>query len=364
MPTTNVQHSADFSGQNFYCGIDVHKRSWTVTIRSLGLQVGYFTQPPCAEDLAQHLRSRFPGGNFYSVYEAGYFGTGPHERLCSLGIHNLIVNPADIPATDKQRKTKTDLHDSRALAEYLEKDELKGIYIMERSQQELRSLFRLRLCKSKDLTQAINRLKGFLSYFGIPLPGNWDRFAYLSREALRALSNLELSSQAGTLCLQEHLRDVLERRRCLLETTRQLRTLVQEKFAGSYRCLVSIPGIGPITAVALLAEVGDFSRFRTPRQFASFLGLMPWENSSGESTSTKGIQPRCNHYLRPLLIEAGWSALRRSPELLLYYRRHALRNSKKAIVKVAHKLALSARAVVLHQQPYDPAHRHWSVTTN
>lgn len=354
MPITNFQHFADYSNQDFYIGIDVHKKSWTVTIRSLNLQLGFFTQPPCPNTLAAHLKKKFPGGNYFSVYEAGFFGTTIHDQLCSLGIHNIIVHPGDIPTTDKQKKTKTDLHDSRSLAGYLEKNNLKGIYVLPREQQELRSLFRLRISKSRDLTRAINKLKGFLIYFGIELPDSWNRSAYLSKRTLNCLSDLRLATQAGNLCLREYLEDILYRRARLVAITSQLRSQVQTYYSTPYECLLSIPGIGMKTAIALLAEIGDFERFKDPDQFCSFLGLMPWENSSGETFRTKGIQPRCNQFLRPLIIETAWAAIRHAPKLLLYYRKHAIKNSKHAIVKVARKLVLIARGVVLKRQRYDP----------
>src|SRR6185437_9818900 len=81
-------------------------------------------------------------------------------------------------------------------------------------------------------------------------------------------------------------------------------------------------------------------------------GLCPWENSSGESTKTKGMQPRCNRHLRPLLIEASWAAIRKSPILFAYYSKHAIRNPKQAIVKVAAKLAMIAKGVATSQQLY------------
>jgi transposase len=353
MPTTNFPHFADFVNEDFYVGIDVHKKSWTVTIRTLGLEVGHFTQPPSAEALASYLTKTFPGGSYHSVYEAGFCGTTIHEHLSKLGIQNIIVNPGDIPITDKQKKTKTDLHDSRFLADCLEKKSLKAIYILPREQQELRSLFRLRVSKSRDLTRAINKLKGFLIYFGVKLPEPWNH-AYLSKKALGWLNNLELATQAGSLALQEYLQDVLYRRERLVAITRQLRSQVQLYYPSQYEYLLSIPGIGMITAIALLAEIGDFNRFKDPDQYCSFLGLMPWECSSGEKSRTKGIQPRCNHYLRSVIIEASWSAIRKAPRLLQYYRKHAIKNSKHAIVKVARKLALIARSVIVNQQYYDP----------
>lgn len=353
MPTTNFQHFADFANQDFYVGIDVHKKSWTVSIRAMGIQVGHFTQPPSPDTLAAYLKKHFPGGNYFSVYEAGFFGTTIHERLCDLGIQNIIVNPGDIPTTDKQKKTKTDLHDSRFLAECLSKRNLRGIYILHREQQELRSLFRLRVSKSRDLTRAINKLKSFLMYFGLQLPEPWNH-AHVSKRALNWLSKVQLTTAAGSLALKEYLQDILYRRERLVTITRQLRTQVQLYYSKQYEYLLSIPGIGMITAIALLSEIGDFQRFKDPDQYCSFLGLMPWECSSGEVSRTKGVQPRCNHYLRSVIIEASWSAIRKAPGLLLYYRKHAIKNSKHAIVKVARKLALIVRGVILKQQYYDP----------
>ena len=134
MLSTNLQNSIDFKGQKFYVGLDVHKKSWAVTIRSMGIQVAHFSQPPVAEILSCYLRKNFPGGDYYSAYEAGFCGTGFHEQLCKLGINNIIVHAADIPSTDKQKKNKTDVHDSRSIATQLEKGNLEGIHVLSREQ--------------------------------------------------------------------------------------------------------------------------------------------------------------------------------------------------------------------------------------
>src|SRR6185437_17162965 len=100
MPNSNFQKTIDFESQNFYVGLDVHKKSWTVTVRSLGRQVAHFNQPPDAGSLVSTLRNKFPGGDFHSAYEAGFCGTVHHELLVRAGINNIIVHAADIPCTD------------------------------------------------------------------------------------------------------------------------------------------------------------------------------------------------------------------------------------------------------------------------
>jgi transposase len=353
MHSTNVINSIDFNGQKFYVGLDVHKKSWAVTIRSLGIEVARFTQPPNAAALKTYLVKHFPGGHYFSAYEAGFCGTGSHEQLCKLGISNIIIHAADIPVTDKQKKNKTDMHDSRYIAQYLESGKLNSIHVLTREQQELRSLFRLREAKVRDLTRINNRLKSALMYFSIILPEDIGRKEYLSLKALKWLSNLELATAAGTIMLQRYTEELTYQRKQLYQITKQLREQVQQTASRTYECLRSVPGIGGVTAMGLIAEIGDFNRFNSPDQYCSFLGLCPWEDSSGDTVKTKGMQPRCNHHLRPLLIEASWTAIKRSPVLFAYYSKHAVHNSKKAIVKVARKLALIAKGVATTQQLYD-----------
>jgi len=251
MPKTNFDNSIDFKGQKFYVGLDVHKRSWAVTIRSMGIEVGRFTQPPSAATLVAHLQKNYPGGQYFSAYEAGFCGTGIHELLCKFGINNILIHAADIPATDKQKKNKTDLHDSRFIAERLEKGDLKGIYVLTREQQELRSLFRLRESKVKDVTMANNRLKSFLMFFSIELPETIGKKEYLSLRALGWLSNLELASTAGTITLRQYIDELKYQRKQLYQITKLLREQIQATDPQTYRCLLSVPGIGGVTAMGV-----------------------------------------------------------------------------------------------------------------
>lgn len=351
MPTTNLQNSNDFNGQKFYVGLDVHKKSWTVTIRSLGMEVSHFTQPPGAEALSNYLKREFPGGIYYSAYETGFCGTGIHEQLCKLGIKNILVHAADIPSTDKQKKNKTDLHDSRAIAGHLERGNLEGIHILTQEQQELRSLFRLRESKVNDVTRANNRLKSFLMYYSIKLPETVSKNEFLSNKALTWL-NMELGCASGTFALKQYIEDLKYQRQQLFYITKSLRVQVQALHEKTYKSLISVPGIGAITAMGLIAEVADFSRFNDPDEYCSYLGLCPWEDSSGDTIKTKGVQPRCNSHLRPLLVEASWQAIRKSRTLFAYYSKHTGKSGKKAIIKVARKLALIAKGVATTGQLY------------
>ena len=144
------------------------------------------------------------------------------------------------------------------------------------------------------------------------------------------LMKLSLSTEAGTIVLKDYIEDILYHRKQLFEITKELKSHIRAKYAEEYKLLLSIPGIGLITAMALLSEIGDFKRFKDPDEYCSFLGLTLWTNSSGDTEMVIGIQLRCNKHLRPLLVEASWTAIRKEPALLMYYRKHAVKNNKHA----------------------------------
>jgi transposase len=345
--------ATDFTGQTFYVGLDVHKKSWNVSVRTMDFEVAHFSQKPDVQALSRYLTGRYPGGDFVSAYEAGFCGTTLHHALCEAGIKNIVVHPADIPQTDKQRKNKSDVHDSRAAARYLEAGVLTAIYIMPAEQQERRALFRLRATRVKDVTRCNNRLRSLLYFLGIPLPEAFKDKQYLSCKILDHLRTVPLLTQQGREVLDHYIEDLLYQRQQLALITKQLKASVLSLYKDAYNSVITAPGIGAVLAMALLSEVGDFSRFTDPDEYCSYLGLAPSKRSSAGRIYSEGMQPRCNRYLRPLLIEAAWQAIRFCPVMLHYYRKHAAKGEKKAIVKVAAKLALIARALIINHSVYN-----------
>lgn len=347
--------ATDFTGHTFWIGLDVHKKSWTVTIRTSQLEVAHFTQEPNAEQLAHYLRRTFYNGEFNSAYEAGFCGTAAHHALCKAGIHNIIIHPADLPKTNKQLNNKTDLHDSRAAARYLEAGLLKSIYIMPVEQQQRRALFRLHQSKVRDVTRCSNRLHSFLDFFSVQLPEQFANKRYISKRFVAWLKSVKLQTEHGANVLHQYIEELVYQRKELLEITKKLKLAMLDHYAQQYKSMLTVPGYGPITVAALLTETGDLSRFDERDQYTSYLGLVPAEHSSGETIHYSHLQPRCNTHLRPILVEAAWMAIRNCPALLSYYKKHVRKNDKKAIIKVARKLALIARSVALNQSVYQPS---------
>ena len=106
----------NFEGQNIFVGIDVHLKSWNVSIFTDDLHHKTFSQPAKAELLSTYLKLNFPNAIYHSVYEAGFSGLHAHYELTNLGIHNIVTNPADVPTSDKERRRKTDKVDSNKLS--------------------------------------------------------------------------------------------------------------------------------------------------------------------------------------------------------------------------------------------------------
>jgi len=352
MPTNKT---TDFTGQSFYVGLDVHKKSWSVTVRTLGLEVAHFSQAADPDHLVRYLHKRYPGGDFISAYEAGFCGTSAHCSLRRAGIQNIIINPADLPQTDKQKKNKNDHNDSRATARYLEAGILRSIHIMTDEQQELRALFRLREAKVGDVTRANNRLRSFMHYFSIRFPAHLQDRQYLSNAHLDWLRTVNSKTQQGQDTLFQYIEDLVYHRKQLLGLTKKLKAAVLNKYPQYYASGLSVPGVGSITAIGLLTEMGEPDRFDDPDQYCSWLGLVPAERSSGDTVYSVVTQTRCNKHLRPMLIEAAWVAIRKCPFLLAYYKKHVGKDSKKAIIKVPAKLALIILAVMRNKTTYNPA---------
>lgn len=151
--------SFSFKGQKIFVGLDVHLRSWSVTVLSEQAVLKKFKQDPSPAALNKFLTNTYPDAEYYSVYEAGFCGFWIHWELHNLGINNIVVNPADAPTMTGERLRKTDAIDSGKLARSLRSGELKGIYVPDSLATEIRSLIRLRDSLTKDQTRHKNRFR-------------------------------------------------------------------------------------------------------------------------------------------------------------------------------------------------------------
>lgn len=340
--------TSSFDGQRVYCGFDVHKRTWDVCVRANGCQVKAFHTDSDAGAIIARLKAAFPGAEFHSVYEAGLCGFHAHRALCAAGFRNIVVNPADVPTSGRERAFKSDATDCRKLARHLENGDLHGIDVPSAELERMRSLVRRETQVRDAATRCANQLKSSLLFHGgreVP--------ALLGRHALDELeTQAKASDDFETQSLVRQLRFLREERARIVADERAL----QEKpgYAEDVARLTSIPGVGYRTATVLQAELGDVSRFPSAGHLASYVGVSPHLNGSGDGQKAEASGSRKKRQLHYLLVQAAWIAAGRDAALCALFGQLCRRHRKtRAIIAVARKLLLIAFAVLRRKQPYD-----------
>lgn len=343
----------DFRDQRFHIGIDVHKKNWVVTIRSHQMELKTFSMNPSPEDLHIYLQRHYPGGRYYSTYEAGFCGFWIHRKLHSYGIENIVIHAADVPTSHKEKTRKTDKVDSRKLARELENGSLNAIYVPEEFYQQLRSLRRLRTSSVQNQTRVKNRIKGHLHYYGVAIPPERPN-SYWSGHFINWLGSLEFAHPTAEDYLFYCLEELQQHRERTVNITRKLRQYCKDHdLMEQINYLRSVTGIGFVAAITFFTELIDINRFPTLDHLAAFIGLVPSVNSSGDRHSEERLTERRNRFLRHVIIEAAWVAVRKDPALTLAFIELTKRMKKQdAIIRIARKLLNRIRFVWKNQQNY------------
>ena len=346
----------NFEGQNIYVGFDAHLKSWQVTILTENMSHKTFTMPPKPEVLSNYLESNFPRGSYYSAYEAGFSGLWAHYQLKALGVNNIVVNPSDIPTTQKEKVQKEDKRDSRKIARSLRSGELVPIYILQESTLDDRSLVRARSMLVGDMTRFKQRIKSFLYFYGITFPPEFERKStHWSGRFMKWLDSIPMKEEPGRQALDTLIQEAGNQRELLLETTKKVKKLSEGvKYNGPVALLRSIPGIGLTNSMVILTEVEDIKRFPKDEKFASFVGLIPTSHSSGDKEKIGEITFRSHDFLRKAFIESAWVAVRFDPALLLAYQTLCKRmEPNDAIVRIAKKLLNRVYFVLKNNKKYE-----------
>ena len=348
----------DFSGQVVFLGLDVHAKSIVVQPALTHTMLKKFTITPAkAEILIKKLKNSFRGAEFSAVYEAGFSGFWLQRKLNRAGIDCIVVNAADVPSSDKDRRRKSDQRDASKLVRELRNKTLEGLYIPHEQAERNRQLIRLRDELIKDERRCQQRIKAYLKLKD-DLPSDWPTNWKLSKNMmskLRPFANKRLDGEAD-FSLITRLTHLMNIREQLGMVNTQIKLLLQTEYGAIYRCLKSIPGIGNTIAAYLILEIIDMNRFANQDKLCAYFGLVPDLHASGERTTTKGITRRVNKRLRRMLIEATWTAIRVDPILAAAYGRYRQYTiANKAIIKVARKLLCRIRSIWLSGQPYQIA---------
>jgi transposase len=289
-----------------HVGLDVHARSIRLSaVRAdellLERTLAY------DEEAVERVLRRWPAVR--CCYEAGPTGYGLYRHLVERGIDCQVVAPGLVPQRPGDR-VKTDPRDARKLARLHAGGLLEAIYVPSPELEAARDLVRAREDARLDRMRDRHRLSKFCLRHGRLLPTSaWT----VTRRKWLSEQRFEYTAEQLTFDSYLHAVDLVDARIEALE--RAIRATAEQgawsELVARLRCL---RGVDTLTALALVAEIGDFSRFRTAEEFMAFVGLVPTEHSSGEHRRQGAITKVGNSHVRRLLVEAAWHA-RRRPKL-------------------------------------------------
>lgn len=330
-----------------YVGLDVHMK-FTVAVWKTAFGEERHSVVETSPEGWAELARRIGAAEVWAAYEASGIGWEPHDLLVAMGWKVSVLAPSHLPHTSRTRKTKTDLRDARMILGVLMAHgelgtELPAVWIPDLEIREDRELVRRRLSLAESVATLKPQIRALLTMQKIKKPESiktlWSKKYVAWLRGVAASEKVGVSVRAA---LSSQLRQ-LEFLRGELETLgRQIEELSRkERYARRVERMRGQKGVGLLTAMGMLVELGDPLRFSNRRKLSSYLGLVPSMHDSAEVERRGHISRMGPARLRKLLNQAAWAAVRCDPRWKdCYERLGGRRGAKRAIVAVMRKLAI------------------------
>jgi transposase len=289
-----------------FVGLDVHKKTIAVaTVEArASADVRFFgTIANTPEAIRSMLRKLGKNGQqLHLAYEAGPLGYNLYRLSTGLGHRCDVVAPSLIPRKAGD-KVKTDRRDAMMLAQLLRAGQLTEVWVPDEAHEAMRDLVRMRALAMKDQRKARQQLHSFLLRHGRSYPAT-----HWTKAHRRWLGELKFAQPAQHLVLEELLTRI-ERAEQLCDRLRQaiVELVPAWTLAPVVAAVQALRGVSILVAATVVAEVGNFSRFESPRQLMAYLGLNPSEHSSGATIKRGPITKTGNSLARTCLVEAAWT---------------------------------------------------------
>ena len=237
-------------------------------------------------------------------YEAGPCGYGVYREIVDTGHHCEVVAPSLIPRRSGER-VKTDRRDAVKLARLHRSGELRAVWVPDEEQEAMRDLTRAREDIKAIERKAKQRLGAFLLRHERVYREGKSRW---TQRYFRWLEEQKFEHPVQQVVFQEYVDTVVETRRRVASLEAQMREALERwSLRPVVEALMALRGVDVVTAMTVLAELGDITRFDSPRELMSFLGLVPSEYSSGRSRRQGAITKTGNGHVRRVLVESAWS---------------------------------------------------------
>lgn len=322
----------DYKGKTIFVGMDVHKKTYSVTAICEGCIIKRDTLKAEPNALVKYLKKLFGSGKIKTAYEAGFCGFHLHRILEAAGIENIVVHAAGIETSNN--RVKTDKRDSLKIALHLSEGKLKSVYIPTPEREDYRTVTRLRDSFVKEKSRIGNQIKSLLFLHGLIPADNTKKVSLAwikSLLLLEVMPGIKFALEMYTKMWIEFDKKIKEIDIKIKEQANKDKTIDQVYQAAS--------GIGVTSARVLANELGDLQHFRNERQLFSYIGVTPCEHSSGEHTRQGHITKQGKPIVRKILVQAAWVAIRHDKGLQAIYERIAMKaGAKRAIVAIARRL--------------------------
>jgi len=331
-----------------WLGLDVHAETIAVAVaerdgavRSLG------TIPNRFESIRKLVKKVGPPGELKACYEAGPTGYVVYWQLTQLSVACEVVAPTLVPSKPGER-VKTDRLDAEKLARCYRSGDLTAVWVPDDAHEALRDLVRAREAAKKDQLRARHRLSKFLLRRGIRAP---EKMRPWSERHLKWVKGLRFEQSAHEATRIDYIGEVdhaLDRIVRLEKAIDEAVEKAPDKMRAVIAALQGLRGIGKMTAVTVVSELGELSRFEHPTQLMGYSGVVSREHSSGSKIQRGAITKTGNAHLRRVIVESSW-AYQHRPSLYreLRRRQEGLDEEVKAIAwKAQHRLNSRYRKLV------------------
>lgn len=276
------------------------------------------------------------------------------RQFTAMGHRVRLISPQFVKPFVKGNKN--DGNDAEAICEAMQRPNMRFVPIKTVEQQDIQSLHRIRTRLVNERTGLVCQIRGILAERGIVFAKSITR----ARREFPVIAQ-DLNNPL-TPTLRMMMGELIEELRVLDERIRTMDRHIDAVFRANEACqrIARIEGVGPKTATAFVAAVGDPAEFKNGRHFAAWLGLVPRQHSSGDRFQLMGISKRGDKYLRTLLVHGARAVLRTAPKKNDHKHQWALqlaarRGAAKAIVAIANKMARVIWVLLAKKQDYCPA---------
>lgn len=328
----------------YYTGIDLHRKtSFFTTVNENGQIIKKFNLHNDENMILEYLKEL--EGDTKIVLESTANWYWLYDLLTANGYQVVVSNPVKTKAIASAR-IKNDKLDSHMLAQLLRADLLATVHVSSLETRQFKELLRHRSKLVRDTVRMKNRIHNIIAKNNYNAPAS-DLFG---KKGLAFLSNLKLPEYQ-----RRHVETYLFLYKELKEHCDALSKQIKQAASNNTmaQLLMTIPGVGPITAMYLVAEIEDISRFKTYRHLASYAGLVPRLDASADKQRLGRITKQGSSHLRTALVEAAQASTRTKSRLSIYFRKRIVRSGyQKAIVATAHKIIQYAFYILRDQVPY------------